>query len=130
MIALTTATVSFLFTNFMLCVEEYRSEWRYPLFFMSRFVSPFVIQVGGGSAFKFWVLGYGLFYWASRVGFTVERCAVPRIFFSCCRFRFIDHRYTSPSGSNFKFAAYKNDWILGILLGCTETNIAQFVLIT
>jgi transmembrane 9 superfamily protein 2/4 len=51
-VALTTATVSILFTYFMLCAEEYRWHWR-----------SFVI--GGGSAF--WVLAYGLFYWASRL---------------------------------------------------------------
>ncbi|KAF8810668.1 endosomal P24A protein [Phlegmacium glaucopus] len=51
-VTLTTATVSILFTYFMLCAEEYRWHWR-----------SFVI--GGGSAF--WVLAYGLFYWASRL---------------------------------------------------------------
>ncbi|KAF8161119.1 hypothetical protein B0H34DRAFT_795956 [Crassisporium funariophilum] len=51
-VALTTATVSILFTYFMLCAEEYRWHWRSFL-------------IGGGSAF--WVLAYGLFYWASRL---------------------------------------------------------------
>jgi transmembrane 9 superfamily member 2/4 len=50
--ALTTATVSILFTYFLLCAEEYRWHWR--AFF-----------AGGGSAF--WLLAYGLFYWASRL---------------------------------------------------------------
>ncbi|CAA7261611.1 unnamed protein product [Cyclocybe aegerita] len=51
-VALTTATVSILFTYFLLCAEEYRWHWRSFL-------------IGGGSAF--WVLAYGLFYWASRL---------------------------------------------------------------
>ncbi|KAG8906667.1 hypothetical protein FRB99_006368 [Tulasnella sp. 403] len=51
-VALTTATVSILFTYFMLCAEEYRWHWR--SFF-----------IGGGSAF--WLYMYGLFYWASRL---------------------------------------------------------------
>ncbi|KAF9528449.1 Nonaspanin [Crepidotus variabilis] len=51
-VALTTATVSILFTYFLLCSEEYRWHWR-----------SFVI--GGGSSF--WILAYGIFYWASRL---------------------------------------------------------------
>ncbi|EIW83085.1 hypothetical protein CONPUDRAFT_121466 [Coniophora puteana RWD-64-598 SS2] len=51
-VSLTVATVSILFTYFMLCAEEYRWHWR-------------AFLVGGGSAF--WVLGYGLFYWATRL---------------------------------------------------------------
>ncbi|KAI0028138.1 Nonaspanin [Vararia minispora EC-137] len=51
-VALTTATVTILFTYFNLCAEEYRWHWR--AFF-----------TGGGSAF--WLLGYGIFYWASRL---------------------------------------------------------------
>ncbi|PPQ98606.1 hypothetical protein CVT24_003939 [Panaeolus cyanescens] len=51
-VVLTTATVTILFTYFLLCAEEYRWQWR-----------SFVI--GGGSAF--WVLAYGLFYWATRL---------------------------------------------------------------
>ncbi|TFY79575.1 hypothetical protein EWM64_g4437 [Hericium alpestre] len=51
-VALTTATVTILFTYFILCAEEYRWHWR--AFF-----------TGGGSAF--WLLAYGLFYWASRL---------------------------------------------------------------
>ena len=39
-VALTTATVSILFTYFMLCAEEYRYEWRYNLFLKLNFVSP------------------------------------------------------------------------------------------
>ncbi|KAF9268906.1 Nonaspanin [Marasmius fiardii PR-910] len=50
--AVTTATVSILFTYFMLCAEEYRWHWRSFL-------------IGGGNAF--WLLAYGLFYWASRL---------------------------------------------------------------
>ncbi|KAG7098584.1 hypothetical protein E1B28_000513 [Marasmius oreades] len=50
--ALTTATVSILFTYFMLCAEEYRWHWRSFL-------------IGGGNAF--WLLAYGLFYWVSRL---------------------------------------------------------------
>ncbi|KAJ8076488.1 Transmembrane 9 super member 2 [Marasmius tenuissimus] len=49
---LTTATVSILFTYFLLCAEDYRWHWRSFL-------------VGGGNAF--WLLAYGLFYWASRL---------------------------------------------------------------
>jgi len=51
-VGLTTATVSILFTYFLLCAEEYRWHWR-------------AFLTGGGSAF--WVLAYGLFYWASRL---------------------------------------------------------------
>ena len=70
-VALTTATVSILFTYFMLCAEEYRYEWLYSPFFSSSIL--FLLfrwhwrsfLIGGGSAF--WVLAYGLFYWASRL---------------------------------------------------------------
>jgi len=51
-VALTSATVTILFTYFMLCAEEYRWHWR-------------AFATGGGSAF--WVFAYGLFYWASRL---------------------------------------------------------------
>jgi len=51
-VAMTAATVSILFTYFVLCAEEYRWHWR-----------SFII--GGGSAF--WVIAYGLFYWATRL---------------------------------------------------------------
>jgi transmembrane 9 superfamily protein 2/4 len=51
-VALTTATVTILFTYFILCAEEYRWQWRSFL-------------IGGGSAF--WLFLYGLYYWASRL---------------------------------------------------------------
>jgi len=51
-VALTAATVAILFTYFILCAEDYRWHWR--SFF-----------IGGGSAF--WVIMYGLFYWATRL---------------------------------------------------------------
>ncbi|CAL1706851.1 unnamed protein product [Somion occarium] len=51
-VALTTATVSILFTYFILCAEEYRWHWR-------------AFLAGGGSAF--WLFAYGVFYWASRL---------------------------------------------------------------
>lgn len=51
-VALTTATVTILFTYFCLCAEEYRWQWR-------------AFITGGGSAF--WLLAYGIFYWASRM---------------------------------------------------------------
>ncbi|KIY50336.1 hypothetical protein FISHEDRAFT_39632 [Fistulina hepatica ATCC 64428] len=51
-VSLTAATVTILFTYFVLCAEEYRWQWR-------AFLS------GGGSAI--WLLAYGLFYWASRM---------------------------------------------------------------
>ncbi|KAL0955960.1 hypothetical protein HGRIS_002142 [Hohenbuehelia grisea] len=51
-VALTTATVTILFSYFVLCAEEYRWHWR-------------AFLTGGGSAF--WLLAYGLFYWASRL---------------------------------------------------------------
>ncbi|EGN99728.1 hypothetical protein SERLA73DRAFT_106457 [Serpula lacrymans var. lacrymans S7.3] len=51
-VSLTTATVTILFTYFILCAEEYRWHWR-------------AFLTGGGSAF--WLLAYGLFYWASRL---------------------------------------------------------------
>ena len=51
-VALTTATVSILFTYFILCAEEYRWHWR-------------AFLIGGGSAF--WLFAYGVWYWASRL---------------------------------------------------------------
>ncbi|KAG8953524.1 hypothetical protein FRC04_002366 [Tulasnella sp. 424] len=60
-VALTTATVSILFTYFMLCAEEYRWQWR--SFF-----------VGGGSSA--WILLYGLFYWASRLSLDSMTSAI------------------------------------------------------
>ena len=51
-VALTTATVTILFTYFLLCAEEYRWQWRSFL-------------IGGGSAV--WILAYGLFYWATQL---------------------------------------------------------------
>lgn len=70
-VALTTATVSILFTYFLLCSEEYR----YVIFSLSSgsvLTSLFrhrwhwrSFLIGGGSAF--WVIAYGLFYWISRL---------------------------------------------------------------
>jgi transmembrane 9 superfamily protein 2/4 len=51
-VALTTATVTVLFTYFVLCAEEYRWHWR-------------AFLIGGGSAF--WMFAYGVWYWASRL---------------------------------------------------------------
>jgi len=51
-VMLTTATVTILFTYFILCAEEYRWQWR-------------AFLTGGGSAI--WLFAYGLFYWASRL---------------------------------------------------------------
>ncbi|OSD06791.1 Nonaspanin [Trametes coccinea BRFM310] len=51
-VALTTATVTILFTYFILCREDYRWHWR-------------AFLTGGGSAF--WLLAYGIVYWASRL---------------------------------------------------------------
>lgn len=51
-VALTTATVSILFTYFVLCAEEYRWHWR-------------AFLAGGGSAF--WLFAYGIVYWLSRL---------------------------------------------------------------
>ncbi|KAJ7072294.1 hypothetical protein C8F01DRAFT_1243356 [Mycena amicta] len=51
-VGLTTATVTILFTYFILCAEEYRWHWR-------------AFLTGGGSAF--WLLAYGLFFWASQL---------------------------------------------------------------
>ncbi|KAI0256246.1 Nonaspanin TM9SF [Lactifluus subvellereus] len=51
-VGLTTATVTILFTYFILCAEEYRWHWR-------------AFLTGGGNAF--WLLAYGLFYWVSRL---------------------------------------------------------------
>ncbi|TFK75400.1 endosomal P24A protein [Pluteus cervinus] len=51
-VGLTTATVTILFTYFILCAEEYRWHWR-------------AFLTGGGSAI--WLIAYGLFYWASRL---------------------------------------------------------------
>lgn len=51
-VGLTTATVTILFTYFILCAEEYRWHWR-------------AFLIGGGSSF--WLVIYGVFYWASRL---------------------------------------------------------------
>ncbi|KAH9047779.1 hypothetical protein EDB84DRAFT_1575086 [Lactarius hengduanensis] len=51
-VGLTTATVTILFTYFVLCAEEYRWHWR-------------AFLTGGGNAI--WLLAYGLFYWVSRL---------------------------------------------------------------
>ncbi|KIY73067.1 Nonaspanin [Cylindrobasidium torrendii FP15055 ss-10] len=51
-VGLTTATVTILFTYFVLCAEEYRWQWR-------------AFLTGGGSAI--WLLAYGIFYWVSRM---------------------------------------------------------------
>lgn len=68
-VGLTTATVSILFTYFLLCSEEYRYiiisfmlpqiDWIFCRWHWRSFL------IGGGSAF--WVMAYGLFYWASRL---------------------------------------------------------------
>ncbi|PWN45536.1 hypothetical protein IE81DRAFT_320298 [Ceraceosorus guamensis] len=50
--ALTTATVTILYTYFALCAEDYRWHWR-------------AFMTGGGSSF--WLFAYGLFYWATRL---------------------------------------------------------------
>ncbi|UZJ53233.1 hypothetical protein CBS101457_002553 [Exobasidium rhododendri] len=50
--ALTTATVTVLYTYFALCAEDYRWHWR-------------AFLTGGGSAF--WLFLYGLFYWMTRL---------------------------------------------------------------
>ncbi|KAI0355555.1 Nonaspanin [Trametes cingulata] len=52
LVALTTATATILFTYFILCREDYRWHWR-------------AFLTGGGSAF--WLLAYGIVYWASRL---------------------------------------------------------------
>ncbi|KAI0743516.1 Nonaspanin [Daedaleopsis nitida] len=51
-VALTTATVTILFTYFILCAEDYRWHWR-------------AFLTGGGSAF--WLLAYGIMYFAFRL---------------------------------------------------------------
>lgn len=70
-VGLTTATVTILFTYFLLCAEEYRcvplplttlvpiTHAPVPRWHWRAFVT------GGGSAF--WLLAYGLFYWVSRL---------------------------------------------------------------
>ncbi|KAK4054150.1 Transmembrane 9 super member 2 [Microbotryomycetes sp. JL201] len=51
-VALTTATTTVLLCYFHLCAEDYRWHWR-------------AFLTGGGSAF--WVLAYGLLYWATKL---------------------------------------------------------------
>ncbi|KAH9070708.1 hypothetical protein EDB83DRAFT_2367754 [Lactarius deliciosus] len=51
-VGLTTATVTILFTYFVLCAEEYRWHWR-------------AFLTGGGNAI--WLLAFGLFYLVSRL---------------------------------------------------------------
>ncbi|TBU45895.1 endosomal P24A protein [Dichomitus squalens] len=60
-VALTTATVTILFTYFILCAEDYRWHWR-------------AFLTGGGSAF--WLLGYGIVYWALRLSLDSFTSAV------------------------------------------------------
>ncbi|KDQ21805.1 hypothetical protein BOTBODRAFT_99067 [Botryobasidium botryosum FD-172 SS1] len=60
-VALTTATVTILFTYFVLCAEDYRWHWR-------------AFVTGGGSAF--WLFAYGIFYWASRLSLDSMTSAV------------------------------------------------------
>jgi len=70
-VSLTTATVTILFTYFCLCAEEYR--YAYTLFVSAGIFTAQLnyrwqwraFLTGGGSAF--WLLAYGLFYWASRM---------------------------------------------------------------
>lgn len=70
-VALTTATVSILFTYFLLCAEEYRCVCLAPQCPFRELTRPDrrwhwrAFLTGGGSAF--WLLAYGLFYWASRL---------------------------------------------------------------
>ena len=51
-VALTTATITILFTYFILCAEEYRWHWR-------------AFLAGGGSAV--WVFAYGIVYWLTQI---------------------------------------------------------------
>lgn len=51
-VGLTTATITILFTYFILCAEEYRWHWR-------------AFLAGGGSAI--WVFGYGIVYWLTQI---------------------------------------------------------------
>ncbi|PIL36112.1 transporter [Ganoderma sinense ZZ0214-1] len=60
-VALTTATVTILFTYFILCAEDYRWHWR-------------AFLTGGGSAF--WLLAYGIVYWALRLSLDSLTSAV------------------------------------------------------
>ncbi|KAH9929506.1 endosomal P24A protein [Epithele typhae] len=60
-VALTTATVTILFTYFILCAEDYRWHWR-------------AFLTGGGSAF--WLLAYGIVYWAMRLNLHSVTSAV------------------------------------------------------
>ena len=51
-VGLTTATITILFTYFILCAEEYRWHWR-------------AFLAGGGSAI--WVFAYGIVYWLTQI---------------------------------------------------------------
>jgi len=69
-VGLTTATVTILFTYFLLCAEEYR--WVFLSLTALSVAHALVTRwhwrafvTGGGSAF--WLLAYGLFYWVSRL---------------------------------------------------------------
>jgi hypothetical protein len=68
-VALTSGTVTILFTYFNLCAEEYRYV-EVCLFVICCLDPPCrwhwrAFLTGGGSAF--WILAYGLFYWLSRL---------------------------------------------------------------
>lgn len=67
-VALTTGTVTILFTYFILCAEEYRFVWLLASSIVPDQVFSWqwrAFMTGGGSAF--WIFLYGLFYWASRL---------------------------------------------------------------
>lgn len=68
-VALTTATVTILFTYFILCAEEYRLVFSSIQYFPADIITHRwhwrAFLTGGGSAF--WLLAYGIFYWVSRL---------------------------------------------------------------
>lgn len=105
---MTLALFFFFFTNSAVLIL-FRWHWR-----------SFVI--GGGSAF--WVLAYGLFYWASRLKLDSLSAVVLYLgyLFLIAVFDFLitGIPVLLIFFFGFNFFAYRNDWIFGILLGCTE----------
>lgn len=104
-VSLTTATVTILFTYFILCAEEYRWHWRSFL-------------IGGGSAF--WVMAYGIFYWASRLSLDSLSSVVLYLGYLFL-IALLDFLITGKPPSLWPDPpielVYRYHWILGIILG-------------
>jgi transmembrane 9 superfamily protein 2/4 len=132
-VALTTATVTILFTYFMLCAEEYRSD------LLSLCISVAAVLTctgilarwhwraflaGGGSAF--WLLAYGLYYWASRLSLGSMSSVLLYLGYLVL-LALLDFLVTGTPvlswslfrARNVETGESRHDWIPCILLGCS-----------